>query len=109
CAEHGVNFPLVEFGQGFKDMGPALDKIEEYILNGNLRHGDNPLLNMCAINSVAVKDPAENRKLEKRKSTGRIDGMVSLAMAVGISCKDDISKAPTSEEIDSFLDSMEFI
>ena len=90
-------------------MGPALDKVEEYILNGNLRHGDNPLLNMCAINSVAVTDPAGNRKLEKRKSTGRIDGMVALAMAVGVSCKEDVKRLPTSEEIDGFLDSMEFI
>lgn len=109
CADNGISFPLVEFGQGFKDMGPALDKVEEYILNGNLRHGDNPLLNMCAINSVAVTDPAGNRKLEKRKSTGRIDGMVALAMAVGVSCKEDVKRLPTSEEIDGFLDSMEFI
>lgn len=109
CADNGISFPLVEFGQGFKDMGPALDKVEEYILNGNLRHGDNPLLNMCAINSVAVADPAGNRKLEKRKSTGRIDGMVALAMAVGVSCKEDVKRLPTSEEIDGFLDSMEFI
>lgn len=109
CAEHGVSLPLVEFGQGFKDMGPALDKVEEYILNGNLRHGDNPLLNMCAINSVAVADPAGNRKLEKRKSTGRIDGMVALAMAIGISAKEEITKKVSEEDIDDFLDSIEFI
>lgn len=92
CADNGISFPLVEFGQGFKDMGPALDKLEEYILNGNLRHGDNPLLNMCAINAVAVADPAGNRKLEKRKSTGRIDGIVALAMAVGAENKGDINE-----------------
>jgi hypothetical protein len=33
---------------------------------------------------VAVPDPAGNRKLDKSKATGRIDGMVALAMAEGV-------------------------
>lgn len=83
----GVEMPLVEFGQGFKDMAPALDALEDAVLNRQLRHGSNPLMNMCAINAVAVTGPANNRKLEKRKATGRIDGMVALAMAVGVRSK----------------------
>ena len=39
---------------------------------------------MCAANAVVIKDPAGNRKLDKAKSTGRIDGMVALVMARGI-------------------------
>ena len=39
---------------------------------------------MCANNSVVVLDDAGNRKLSKRKSTGRIDGLVALAMALGV-------------------------
>lgn len=83
-----LELPLIEFGQGFKDMAPALDSLESMVLAGALRHGDNPLLNMCAINAVAVSDAAGNRKLEKRKATGRIDGMVALAMAVGVISKE---------------------
>jgi len=30
---------------------------------------------------VVTADPAGNRKLDKAKATGRIDGMVALAMA----------------------------
>jgi phage terminase large subunit-like protein len=33
---------------------------------------------------VLETDAAENRKLTKSKSTGRIDGMVALTMAMGI-------------------------
>ena len=84
-----LELPMIEFGQGFKDMAPALDSLESMVLAGTLRHGDNPLLNMCAINAVAVSDAAGNRKLEKRKATGRIDGMVALAMAVGANNKAD--------------------
>ena len=40
-------------------------------------------MTMCAANAVATRDPAGNRKLDKSKATGRIDGMVALAMALG--------------------------
>jgi phage terminase large subunit-like protein len=79
----GRELPLAPFGQGFKDMSPALDAMESELLQERLRHGDNPLLNWCAANAIAVKDPAHNRKLDKAKSTGRIDGIVALAMAIG--------------------------
>lgn len=79
----GADFPLVEHGQGYKDMSPAIDEIEADLLNARLRHGGHPVLTMCAFNSVVVKDPAGGRKLDKAKSTGRIDGMVALVMARG--------------------------
>jgi len=78
-----VELPLVPFGQGFKDMTPALDNLESLLLSGKLRHGSNPVLDMCAENAVATRDPAGNKKLDKSKATGRIDGMVALAMAIG--------------------------
>ena len=79
----GVELPLVPFGQGFKDMSPALDVLEAELLQGRLRHGGNPVLRWCAANAIATKDPAGNRKLDKSKDTGRIDGLVSLTMAIG--------------------------
>jgi phage terminase large subunit-like protein len=75
---------FVEFGQGFQSMSPALRDLEGEILNGQLAHGDHPVLKMCAANAVVQADPAGNRKLSKAKSTGRIDGMVALAMAMGV-------------------------
>jgi phage terminase large subunit-like protein len=65
-------------------MSPALRDLEGEILNGHLAHGDHPVLKMCAANAVVQADPAGNRKLSKAKSTGRIDGMVALAMAMGV-------------------------
>lgn len=80
----GLELPMQSFGQGFKDMSPAIDKLEELLLNKRLRHGEQPVLTMCAANAVITKDPAGNRKLDKHKATGRIDGMVALSMAVGV-------------------------
>jgi phage terminase large subunit-like protein len=75
---------FVEFGQGFQSMSQALRTLESEILNGRVAHGDHPVLKMCAANAVVQTDPAGNRKLTKVKSSGRIDGMVALAMAMGV-------------------------
>ena len=80
----GVDLPLEPFGQGYASMSPALDALEADLLNGVVRHGGHPVLTMCAANAVAVQDPAGNRKLDKSKANGRIDGMVALTMAEGV-------------------------
>jgi phage terminase large subunit-like protein len=79
----GCTLPLVPFGQGFKDMSPAIEALETALLNEKMCHGGHPVLTMCMANARAVSDPAGNRKLDKTKTTGRIDGAVALAMAVG--------------------------
>jgi phage terminase large subunit-like protein len=90
----GVELPLTPHGQGFKDMAPALDTLEAELLNGRLRHGMNPVLTMCAANAVVRMDEAGNRKLDKHKASGRIDGMVALAMAFGSIAKEEAEPAP---------------
>lgn len=87
--EHGSGLLLIECGQGYKDMGVAVDELESMILNGQLRHGRNPVLTMCASNTKVSKDPAGNRKFDKQKSTGRIDGMVALVMGAWLYAKED--------------------
>lgn len=79
----GLALPLVPFGQGYRDMSPALDALEAELLNGRMAHGMHPVLTMCAANATTTKDPAGNRKLDKSRATGRIDGMQALAMAMG--------------------------
>jgi phage terminase large subunit-like protein len=81
-SEDLVTERFVEFGQGFKDMTPAVRTLEEALLNNRLRHGNHPVLTMCAANAVVKRDEADGRKLDKLRSRGRIDGMVALAMAL---------------------------
>lgn len=75
---------FVEFGQGFQSMSPAVRELESRLLSKKLRHGNHPVLTMCAANATTASDPAGNRKFVKSKATGRIDGMVALAMAIGV-------------------------
>ena len=93
----GADVPLVEWGQGFKDMAGALDHLEAELLNGRVRHGDNPVLSMCAANAVVTKDPTGARKLDKSKATGRIDGLQAMAMAFGVADRGDDQPEGTGE------------
>lgn len=74
----------VEVGQGYKDMSPRVEHFETLLLQERIRHGAHPLLNMSAANAIAVRDPSGNRKLEKAKSTQRIDPLVAALMACGV-------------------------
>ena len=82
-ADEGAELPLVDFGQGFKDMSPAVDEYERLLISGDLKHDGNPIMTWNAASAVADTDPAGNRKLNKQKATGRIDGLVATVMAAG--------------------------
>ena len=80
--KEGVDLPLFPCGQGFKDMAPAVDGLEALIEGGKLHVDINPVLRWNVASVVMETDAAGNRKFTKRKATGRIDGVVALAMAV---------------------------
>lgn len=90
----GCDLPLVNWGQGFKDMAPALEALEAELLNSRVAHGGHPVLAMCAANAIVVRDPAGGRKLDKSKATGRIDGLQAMAQAFGVA-----AMAPEEQEI----------
>lgn len=91
---------FIEFGQGFASMSPAIRELESKLLSKKLRHGNHPVLTMCAANAVVVDGPtAGTRKFMKGKATGRIDGMVALAMAVGVMPQ----KAEESKPLQMFM------
>jgi len=82
AADEGAELPqLVEFGQGYKSMSPAIEAFESAILNRTVRHNGHPVLTHCTANAVISTDPAGSRKLDKEKATGRIDLVVASVMA----------------------------
>lgn len=93
--EAGLKIELVEFGQGWKDMGPAIDAVETAVLRRELRHPGHPVLDMCVANAVTVSDPTGARKLVKERNTGRIDGLVAATIAIGAAVK----TAPKRESV----------
>lgn len=86
--ESFIDERFVPFGQGFQSMSPALRNIESLLLSQRIAHGGHPILRMCAMNSVVKSEEAGLRKLDKKRSRGRIDGMVSLVMATAVASEE---------------------
>jgi phage terminase large subunit-like protein len=78
----GDGYTMVPFGQGFQSMSSPTKRLLELAISGRIAHGGNPVLRWMAGNAVVKTDPAGNIKLDKSKSTEKIDGAVALAMAL---------------------------
>lgn len=79
--------PLEPFGQGFKDMTPAVEWFVELALTGRLRHGGHPVLTAAVAGAVTLTDAAGGIKVDKGRSNRgpvRIDGAVAACMALGL-------------------------
>jgi phage terminase large subunit-like protein len=96
-----------EFRQGPVSMGPALRVLEGALLDAKLRHGNHPVLTMNMANAVARTDDKGNRQLDKKRSRGRIDGAVALAMAMMVA-SEDAHRAPVYGDValDKILENM---
>ena len=74
---------MVEFGQGYKSMSPPTKDLEIKVPAGKIAHNGNPILRWNIDNVAIQRDPADNHKIDKAKSTEKVDGAVALAMALG--------------------------
>jgi len=86
--EDGIRF--VQWGQGYKDMGPAVDALDSAVAARTLAHAGHPVLTWNVSNAVVTKDSAGNRKLDKTKARFRIDGAVATTMALGLKARDQL-------------------
>lgn len=64
-------------------MPTSITQIEDHMLNKTVMIDSNKLTTICASNTVVRTDGMNNKMFDKKKSRGRIDGMVTIAMAVG--------------------------
>jgi len=78
----GIN--VIGFGQGYGSMASPTAQLEALCVGGKLLHGGHPVLSWQASNVAVQQDHAGNKKVSKAKSSERIDGIVSLIMALGI-------------------------
>lgn len=75
-------FNLVPFGQGFRDMSPPTKELMRLVLEHKIGHGGHPVLRWNMDNAFVRTDPAGNIKLDKEKSTEKIDGAVAMIMGL---------------------------
>ncbi|EIL55143.1 phage terminase large subunit [Escherichia coli 541-15] len=105
--DEGVTVPLVPHGQGFGKsadsglwMPHSIELFEQMIMEKRISIVLNPCLRWCAANAVIEEDKNGNRVFSKRRSNGRIDGVVSGAMAVGAAEGDE----EDDSDIEGFFD-----
>ena len=75
-------FTMVPFGQGFRDMSPPTKELMRIVLERKLNHGGQPVLRWNMDNAYVRMDPAGNLKIDKQKSTEKVDGVIALVMAL---------------------------
>lgn len=75
-------FNMIPFGQGFRDMSPPSKELMRLVLEGKLNHGGHPVLRWNMNNAYVRTDPAGNVKIDKQRSTEKVDGAVALVMAL---------------------------
>lgn len=75
-------FTMVPFGQGFASMSNPTKELMGYVLEGRLHHMGHKVLRWNMTNATVEQNAAGDIKLSKRKSSGKIDGAVSLVMAL---------------------------
>lgn len=103
----GVSVPLIPHGQGYykaKESGlwmpHSIELFEACLDEGTVTIKTNPCLRWNAASAVTEADQKENRIFAKRKSTGRIDGVVAAAMAIGAAEEFE----PDEGDIEGFFD-----
>ena len=101
----GATVPLVEHGQGFYRaqktglwMPGSIEETEAALIEQRLRIHENPVMNWCVASANCVPSSIEptDRRFDKRKSSGRIDGAVALVEAIGAACHADSLVPPPS-------------
>ena len=78
----GMGFTVVPFGQGYKDMSPPTKELMKLTLEEKIAHGGHPVLRWMLDNVYVRQDPAGNIKMDKEKSTEKIDGGIATVMAL---------------------------
>ncbi len=87
----GQGLKMVAHAQGtriaFADqqlsMPTSIERLEDVLRDGTMVIDANPINTACASNAVVIADATGNRAFDKARSRGRIDGLVTLAMATG--------------------------
>ena len=87
----GVGLKIISHAQGLRVlfegkqlcMPVSIRHLEDHILKDTITIDASKMTDICASNTVIQADAQKNKMFEKNKSRGRIDGMVTIAMAVG--------------------------
>jgi phage terminase large subunit-like protein len=85
-------FELLPVAQQYSFLSPALKTLKSKILEKKLQHNGDPLLRSMVENARVLTDPSGNIRLDKSKSTSRIDGLVALNIAASVALQEEFRR-----------------
>jgi phage terminase large subunit-like protein len=91
----GIRAPCVWRGQGFRDGGEDCERFRRAVFDGLVKSRPSLLLRSAFADAVCLRDPANNLKLAKARSTGRIDAAAASVLAVAQGAR--IAAQPTKK------------
>lgn len=120
ATEKGIVLPITIHPQGFQKrilevdkskpegqqeiylwMPDSINKLENALYEERIQIFPNPMLDSCAASVVYAENRTGHRMFDKDNAFGRIDGMVSTAMSVGIA----LCRERKTVRIDDFISS----
>lgn len=107
----GVGLKIISHAQGLRVlfegkqlcMPVSIRHLEDHILKDTITIDASKMTDICASNTVIQADAQKNKMFEKNKSRGRIDGMVTIAMAVGSATSEIEARGPSVYETSGLL------
>jgi phage terminase large subunit-like protein len=107
----GVGLKIISHAQGLRVlfegkqlcMPVSIRHLEDHILKDTITVDASRMTDICASNTVIQADAQKNKMFEKNKSRGRIDGMVTIAMAVGSATSEIEARGPSVYETSGLL------
>jgi phage terminase large subunit-like protein len=96
----GIRCPIIWRGMGFRDGGEDVERFRRAAFDGKVKSAPSLLLRSAFADAVVLRDPANNSKLAKGRSNGRIDAAAATVLAVAEGARQTArparaSRAPT--------------
>ncbi|OLO40308.1 hypothetical protein BTR23_07410 [Alkalihalophilus pseudofirmus] len=91
-------FTVVDFGQGYRSMSPAISQFYDLLFEQKIHHGNHPVLNWMAKNVVATENASGDLKFDKGKAKYRIDGIIAMLMGLSRAVVHTPDKPSTYED-----------
>lgn len=86
-----ANIKCTVYDQGIKSMGEPTKQFERLFISGKFHHFNNPVFRWSLSNVAIYQDANQNIKLNKAKSTGKIDPIVATVIALGVKMSNPIA------------------
>lgn len=78
----GIAAPIIWRGMGWRDGSEDIERFRRAAFDGRVKVQESLLMRSAIADAVCLRDPANNMKLAKARSTGRIDAAAAAILAV---------------------------